>query len=300
MTDQGIGERARAAIGDSGLTQREVCERIGIDETKLSKSLAARRRFTARELLDLATATGVTVHWLLSAGGEAAAVPGPESLPTRHSESADQARRRREIIEQAWWLFADRGYDGVRVGEIAAAADMSTAAVHYYFPTKRTIFIEVLRYSVKLAFDRQSAALGAIDDPDARLRELIRLQSPVGRRGRAEWSIWLQVWNSVATTGEPGTAHGDSYRRWWRTVSEIVAEGQRGGLFRAEPLDETVDALTGFIDGFGVRVLTGMATAEQMTAQVDRYIDRVLRTTSDAPAAPAPDHPRPSPAPTGD
>lgn len=102
MTDQGIGDRARAAIADSGLTQREVCERIGIDETKLSKSLAARRRFTARELLDLAAATGVTVHWLLSACGEAAAVPGPESLPTRHRESAEQGRRRREIIEQAW------------------------------------------------------------------------------------------------------------------------------------------------------------------------------------------------------
>lgn len=186
----------------------------------------------------------------------------------------------------------------MRVGEIAAAADMSTATVHYYFPTKRTIFLEVLRYSVKLAFDRQSAALGAIDDPDARLRALIRLQSPADRRGRAEWSIWLQVWNSVATTGEPGDAHRDSYRRWWRTVREIVAEGQRRGVFRPDPLDETVDALTGFVDGLGARVLTGMATAEQMTAHIDRYIDRVLsaRPGSQPGSAPADQHASPAPA----
>lgn len=272
-----VGERARGAIQDSGLAQREVARRIGLEESKLSKSLRGVRRFAAAELLGLATVTGATVSWLLTGDGEGvAATPTAELLPARPDESAAQALSRRTIVEKAWWLFAERGYDGVRISDIAAAADVSSASVHYYFPTKRDIFTEVLRYSVKLAFDRQSAELGAIDDPVARLRRLVQLQLPVGERGRAEWSIWLQVWTSIAVTGTPGAEHSESYRRWWATVRAIVADGQRRGGFHDEPLDGVVDALTAFIDGLGIRVLTGMLTAEAMAAQVNAYIDRNL------------------------
>lgn len=297
MANTGVGDRVRAAIADSGLTQREVGRPIGLDETKLSKSLSGRRRFTAAELLDLATVTGATVHGLLGGPGPAA-VPEEGQLPARHSESAEAARTRREIVDRAWWLFAEHGYDGVQVSRIAEEVGVATATVHYYFPTKRDIFVEVLRYSVKLAFDRQSAQLSAIDDPLERLRTLVRLQSPVGRRGRAEWSIWLQVWNSVTVTGEPEAQHGGGYRRWWTTVREIVAEGQRRGGFREQPLDEAVDALTALIDGLGVRVLTGMATADQMAQHIDRYIDRNLRPLAGSETdrtAPIKERPCPSP-----
>ena len=54
-------QRAKEALRASELSQRHVAASIGIDETKLSKSLSGRRRFGTAELLGLATATGVTV-----------------------------------------------------------------------------------------------------------------------------------------------------------------------------------------------------------------------------------------------
>lgn len=270
------GERARNAIRSSGMAQREVARRIVLDETKLSKSLNGTRKFVPEELLRLATVTGATVDWLMTGGEAAKGDVNSQLLPTRHEESAEQALTRRTIVEKAWWLFADHGYDGVRITDIAEAADISSASVHYYFDGKKEIFTEVLRYSVKLASDRQQAELHMIDDPVERLRRLVRLQLPVGRRGRAEWSIWLQIWTSVTVTGARQYEHVGSYRRWWETVRDIVSDGRERGLFSPEPLDDMVNTLTAFIDGLGVRVLTGMLTADNMAQQVDTYIDRNL------------------------
>lgn len=276
--DPGISARAKLAIRRSGLAQREVAERVGIDETKLSKSLAQTRRFTAEELLQLARLTGVTVDWLLTDKDSETGIAAPEEglLPGTPEESEENALRRRTLVEQAWRLFAAHGFAGVRISDIAEAAAVSSASVHYYFSSKQELFAEALRYSVKLAYDRQRAELADILDPVERLRTLVRLQLPSDELGRAEWSIWLQTWVTVMLTGDQQAEHTGSYRRWWLTVRETIASGQANGTIVDEPLDELTDALTAFVDGLGIRVLTRMLDPEDTTKHVNQFINRVL------------------------
>ena len=44
---------------------------------------------------------------------------------------------RRRILRVARRLFADAGYDGVSVGELARAARVNRAMLYYYFKDKR-------------------------------------------------------------------------------------------------------------------------------------------------------------------
>jgi AcrR family transcriptional regulator len=67
---------------------------------------------------------------------------------------------RAAIAEAAMALFAERGFDTVTVTQVAAAADVSTATVFNYFPTK-----EDLLYSRLEAFEE--ALLAAIRDRPA-------------------------------------------------------------------------------------------------------------------------------------
>ena len=62
----GVEERVRQLIEESDLTHTEFGARIGLEKTKLSKSLAGRRRFTFLELALAAQQGGVTVDWLLT------------------------------------------------------------------------------------------------------------------------------------------------------------------------------------------------------------------------------------------
>lgn len=285
--DQELRSRARAAIHGSGLAQREVAHHLGLEETKLSKSLNGTRRFRPAELTDLAAATGVTVDWLLSGPDStvgATAAPPPRLLQARYRENTEHARKRRAIVERAWWLFAQRGPSAVRISDIAVVCDMSKATVHYYFPTKHEIFAETLRYSVKLAYDRQVAALHTVTDPVQRLERLVRLQLPVGERGRAEWAIWLHTWSQIAANGVAPDDHTEGYHRWYRSVRDVIVEGQHRGQFVPVPAEQLATELTALMDGLGIKVLTGLLTGEQMQRHITDFIDRaIIDPTGSAP-----------------
>ena len=94
---EATADRARRAIGRSGLSQRRVAESIGIDETKLSKALSGRRRFTAEELLGLATATGVTVRWILGDESQVSALPPKQT--SHAADASEEETPKRTIVE---------------------------------------------------------------------------------------------------------------------------------------------------------------------------------------------------------
>lgn len=94
-------ERVRELIVASGLSQRIYADRIGLDTTKLSKSLTGSRRFTSLELARISELSNVTVDWLItgtepelaiaarSSGGSAAtAVQEAERLSALRSDMA--------------------------------------------------------------------------------------------------------------------------------------------------------------------------------------------------------------------
>jgi len=66
MIADGAASRVRQLIVESGSTQSQFAEQLGMDTTKLSKSLNGQRRFTSLELALIAQAAGVTVDWLLN------------------------------------------------------------------------------------------------------------------------------------------------------------------------------------------------------------------------------------------
>ena len=276
---EAVRARVRRCIADSGLAQREFARRIELEETKLSKALRGTRRFGPSELVRIATVGGVTVNWLVSGSDSArgpAAVPAAASLPRRVRETPEQVRRRQAIVEVGWNLFASRGLHGVRISEIAEEAGVSTAAVYYYFASKRELFEEALRYSVKLAFDRQVASLHLVSGPRERLEHLIGMQLPTEGAGSREFSIWLQAWSEVAVGAGSQENHAHAYQRWYRTVFDVLREGQEAGVFVADPLEDLATQVTSLIDGLGIKVLLGTLDVTQMRAQIHHFLDRVV------------------------
>jgi AcrR family transcriptional regulator len=59
----------------------------------------------------------------------------------------DAERTRAEIIEVATREFADKGYDGARVDEIAAKMSTTKRMIYYYFGNKERLYVEVLEHA---------------------------------------------------------------------------------------------------------------------------------------------------------
>ena len=57
-------------------------------------------------------------------------------------ESAEVTRQR--ILERCLPLFADAGFDGVSMRQVAAATELTTAALYYHFPDKEQLYLAVV------------------------------------------------------------------------------------------------------------------------------------------------------------
>ncbi len=70
-------------------------------------------------------------------------VAGSRRGPGRPPLGSEDKRER--ILTEALRLFSSSGYRGTSLSEIAQAADISKAGLLHHFPSKESLFIEVLR-----------------------------------------------------------------------------------------------------------------------------------------------------------
>lgn len=92
-----------------------------------------------------------------------------------------QKRRRRkeerpgDICRAALEVFAEKGFAGARIDDIAARAGLSKGAVYLYFPTKEDIFRAVVRQTVVPNLEAIEQAVLASEMPVA---DLVRVLLP--------------------------------------------------------------------------------------------------------------------------
>jgi AcrR family transcriptional regulator len=83
-------------------------------------------------------------------------------MPAQPAERIRDADRSREaILDAAERLFAERGYDGTSLNDIAAHAGLSRGTPSYFFGSKEQLYIDVLNR----AFAARQAATSAAFEP---------------------------------------------------------------------------------------------------------------------------------------
>ncbi|OLF19279.1 TetR/AcrR family transcriptional regulator [Actinophytocola xanthii] len=153
--------------------------------------------------------------------------------------SRDAERTRAEIIEVATREFADKGYAGARVDEIAAKMSTTKRMIYYYFGNKERLYVEVLEHAyTRIRSVEQRLDVEHLDPVDAmrQLAELtfdhheshpdfVRLVS-IENIHRAEHVAGSSVLSGLATPALD-------------VLARILDRGRESGVFRAgvDPLD---------------------------------------------------------------
>jgi AcrR family transcriptional regulator/ferredoxin len=78
------------------------------------------------------------------------------------------AETRERLLSAAADIFAERGYDGTRVADIAAAAGVSNGALYAHFASKAELLVQALR-----AHGRRLLAEAFAADPDRSITDLL-------------------------------------------------------------------------------------------------------------------------------
>lgn len=87
----------------------------------------------------------------------------------RHTEQGNE--RKQQLLEAAEQLFTEKGYGATRISDICAAAGVAKGLFYWYFPTKESLFAELVR-TMRLNLRRaQAGSMDAAADPVTRIRQ---------------------------------------------------------------------------------------------------------------------------------
>jgi AcrR family transcriptional regulator len=157
------------------------------------------------------------------------------SLPAQQ----DRSRATRErLLEAAEIVFAQKGYDGARLADIAAEAGCSVGAVYFRFKDKNALFSAIAESFIEEARNGLAALLSqAPSNPEETVRHFVVASAANFRRHRG-------LFRAIV---ERGIDHPDAMRAIFRFRDEL-----------ADALETAIHGTKMKPSGISVRVMTQM------------------------------------------
>ncbi|NPV27470.1 MAG: TetR/AcrR family transcriptional regulator [Firmicutes bacterium] len=144
---------------------------------------------------------------------------------------ADVKDPKTRILEAAENLFADRGFDGVSIREIADQAQVNSAMIYYYFGNKEGLYrgiMEGILSEITSVIDRTIKAGG---DPAERITQIVNNYISFLQRRRQAAKLWLRVISSEDTK-HIEMAVNQYIPKNFLSFEHTIHEGIESGLFR--------------------------------------------------------------------
>ena len=82
---------------------------------------------------------------------------------------------RQEILRAAARLFQQQGYDATSMNDVAAALKLSKGGLYHHFQSKDEILFHIMSHAMDITEERVINVARRVEDPEERLRTLIRL-----------------------------------------------------------------------------------------------------------------------------
>ncbi|MGE5623654.1 MAG: TetR/AcrR family transcriptional regulator [Methanocella sp.] len=96
---------------------------------------------------------------------------------------------RERILAEARRLFAEKGYDGATIADIARQADITDGAIYRHFSDKRDLFLACVGPVVEEGFTRSLAEVRMARDLPAMVRSLVRIRLEMLERDADAFNI---------------------------------------------------------------------------------------------------------------
>lgn len=197
-----------------------------------------------------------------------------------HSRERLRARTRSlvrdTILEAAEQVFAERGFAGTRMADVAGAAGIATGTLYNYFKNKQ----EVLRSLLELRSDRFLRRMGEVHaeerEPVERIGALVRAAFEYMENHRAMHAIFHELGAlSEAHLGQIGQAGVTLQRRYSEYVAlyeRAIADAAQAGRIRDDvPAAELAAFLTGAMNGL-LRAWLVNGHAGSLSARADTIL----------------------------
>ncbi|MEA2376525.1 MAG: hypothetical protein QOD13_432 [Thermoleophilaceae bacterium] len=255
-TPRRVGLRALIVLeAASGTTKSEIVERFGVSPRTVTLWCDRYRREAIRGLWDRPRSGRPRTIRVREQG--AVTRTGHPPVTPAGGQPIDGTLDR--LLKAAIEMIATRGFADTRVSDIAEAAGVSRASIHYYFKTKNEILILALMW----ANERQLAHLAEVasepDDPTARLaRFMERLIPYEGSVQAEEYLLEIDLWSRARLDAQLRPAWVRYSAQYITDISALLADGVGAGVFHpSAKIEDLAERIIGFTDALSIQCVVG-------------------------------------------
>jgi AcrR family transcriptional regulator len=165
--------------------------------------------------------------------------------------TAASDQRRSEILDAVVRVIIDIGFTDMTIANVADAAGISTALVHYHFDSKPKLI---------------EAALRTAADDDRRFREDI-VAGPGSATARIDaclcrslpsdssdgsWLLWIETWGETRRSDDIRTVMAELDAHENDAILALIADGEAAGEFNCPDAAGAASRLTALRDGLAI------------------------------------------------
>jgi AcrR family transcriptional regulator len=160
---------------------------------------------------------------------------------TRQNIDSIQQDKTQVILDAAIRVFAEKGYYGARVSDIAGEAGIAYGLVYHYFKNKEDLLLSIF----KTRWDEFLAAIRSImeggNDPAVMIRKIISFLFHSYKNNPSMIEVMIMdVTKSTRFLNDENISH---FLKAFGLIAEIVDLGKDSGVFRTD-IDSTMAAYT--------------------------------------------------------
>jgi AcrR family transcriptional regulator len=165
-----------------------------------------------------------------------------------------------EILQAAYRIFAERGFEQATMDEIAKTAGVAKGTLYLYYPSKHDIYSAALHRSIVELAARTSAALAAASGVEAKLRAFIATRLRYFDEHRDFFRIYDQEFGrSLFRHGQRARQAEDLYAEQVRALDRVLQQAVRRRAVRAIRTEALAGALFDITRGLAAQRLRDAA-----------------------------------------
>lgn len=166
-----------------------------------------------------------------------------------------RGERRRQIIEAALAVFAEKGFNAAKVSDVAARAGVSQGTIYLYFEGKEQLLVQALGAFFDDFGQGTISALEAWPTSAGKLRALGRVLAEFAVEAGGLFTLFLEFWASSSHREEAGQLWTSMLAKYKDLVVELVKEGVSNGEFKPVDAESLVWAMMATYDGLAAYVM---------------------------------------------
>lgn len=197
-------------------------------------------------------------------------MPAP---PTRPRLRARYESRRREIVDAAAKVFAQRGYHATSIDDLIAETGMTRGGIYHYTASKRELLLSIVAELMDPLLAEAEWVVDAPGGAESRLRTLMRLWLEHVARHRDHMIVFSQERGTLEQM-EGWAKVRDARRRFEQMLAEVLESGRRDGSFEIDDLQIALLMLLGAVNHVPQWLHSGGRLSPAEIA--DRYSDLLL------------------------